>query len=78
MRKRNQLRIGDDVYDITVAYKRGAMDMRKSIPYNCNPYRNVYSQDYYDWECGHANESCGEHIRNGVDVIHAPQNGHMH
>lgn len=74
MRKRNRLLVGCDMYDITAAYRRGAIAMRTSVPYNFNPYSS-HTQEYYDWDNGHSNESAGFHAADNGDVIDAKQNG---
>lgn len=74
MRKLNRLLIGCDMYDITAAYRRGAIAMRSSVPCTYNPY-DSHTQSYYDWDNGHANESAGFHYADNLDVIAAKQNG---
>ena len=74
MRKINKLLIGWDMYDITAAYRRGATAMRTSVPCTYNPYSSA-SQEYYDWDNGHANEAAGYHYADNLDVITAKQNG---
>lgn len=74
MRKLNRLLVGCDMYDITAAYRRGAITMRNSIPCNCNPY-SMSTQEYYDWDSGHVNESVGYHFADNIDPITFKQNG---
>lgn len=70
----NVLICGDTEYTLTPAYKRGARAMRERIPYRCNPYRHG-CQSHEDWNAGHENESAGEHIRFGRDLIEARNAG---
>jgi hypothetical protein len=71
----NELVVGDTAYTMTKAYRDGAMAMRMSIPVTYNPHCNTDSQAHYDWEDGHTNEAACEHIRFGVDVLHASLTG---
>jgi hypothetical protein len=73
--KLNELVVGDSAYAMTKAYRDGAMAMRMSIPVTCNPHHNTDSQAHHDWEYGHTNEAACEHIRFGVDVLHASLKG---
>lgn len=70
----NRLVIHDTIYDITPAYRQGALDARKNVPHFCNPYRED-SQDGWDWDAGHTQEFANEHTRFGIDVITAPPTG---
>ena len=74
MRKRNQLLVGCDMYDVTAAYRRGALALRASVPCTYNPYESS-TQEHYDWDNGHANESAGYHYADNYDLISAKQNG---
>lgn len=73
--KTNTLICGDDMYHMDAAYRAGARAMRQLIPYSvANPYRDGTQQhDQFDY--GHVNESAGEHIRFGVDVIEVAATG---
>lgn len=70
----NQLKIHDDVFPVTRAYREGALAMRASRPCSTNPYR-MHSQSHVDWENGHLHESAREHIRFGKDVLSASPMG---
>lgn len=73
--KSDTLICGDEMYHIDTAYKAGARAMRQGIPWNVgNPYRDG-TQQYDQWSYGHVNESAGEHIRFGVDVIEVAVTG---
>lgn len=73
--KTNTLICGDTMYHLDAAYRAGAIAMRQRIPYSvANPHRaDTQQHDQFDY--GHVNESAGEHVRFGVDVIKAQQNG---
>lgn len=67
--KTNTLIIGDDMYHMDAAYRAGAKAMRRGVPWSvANPYRDG-TQQYDQFGYGHVNESSGEHIRFGVDMI---------
>ena len=68
MPKLNSLICGDTIFEITQAYRRGAIDRRDGIRFGRNPFRSG-SQRHYDWEAGYGNEDACEHIRFGVDVV---------
>lgn len=73
--KTNTLICGDDLYHMDKAYREGALAMRNNIPWATgNPYRDG-SQQHDQWSYGHVNESDDQHLRDGVDVITAPQSG---
>lgn len=61
------------MYSIT-AVRRDAIAMRNSIPCNCNPY-GMSTQEYYDWDSGHVNESVGHRFADNIDPITFKQNG---
>ncbi len=63
------------MYHLDAAYRAGARAMRQGIPYGIsNPYR-TFTQQHDQFNYGHVNESAGEHIRFGVDVIEAADAG---
>lgn len=64
----NCLLINDTEYNISAAYIEGATAMREGISYKHNPH-NTNSMAYDSWNDGHSNESAGEHIRFGGDVL---------
>lgn len=66
--RQKTLLCGDTEYELSPAYKQGALDCRNYISCYSNPFRDG-SQKYYDWEYGHDNEAAGEHYRFGHDVI---------
>lgn len=72
--KSNTLVVHDTEYELTRAYKAGALAFRNSVPNNCNPHRfNTQSHD--EWDYGHVNESAGEHFRFGLDLMAQPASG---
>lgn len=73
--KLNTLIVGDTEYTLSKAYRDGALAMRQRIPFTGNPFKDPDCQSYSDWDEGHTNESAGEHIRFGIDVITAPATG---
>ena len=48
--------------------------LRASVPCTYNPYESS-TQEHYDWDNGHANESAGYHYADNYDLISAKQNG---
>ena len=68
----NTIVIGDDGYEVTKAYREGALAMRAQTPWNCCPVSGTRREE---WEHGHCNESAGEHIRFGKDLIAQPRKG---
>jgi hypothetical protein len=72
--KLNTLVVGENLYEMSKAYREGALAMRNAISFKHNPHPNSI-QANYDWENGHMNEAAGEHFRFGIDVIIAPLNG---
>ena len=48
------VQLGDALYTITPALRRGMQAHSGGIPYHFNPYREG-SQRYEDWNEGHAN-----------------------
>lgn len=72
--KTNRIVIGDTMYMIDVAYRKGAHAYRDGISWRANPY-NTLSDRHSQWEAGHEHESGGAHNVNGIDVTTAKQNG---
>ena len=70
----NTLVVHDTEYEMNAAYLRGAQAMRDSVPNGCNPYR-FGSAAHDQWDYGHVNESVGEHLRYGEDLLAAPKRG---
>lgn len=70
--KNNQIIIGDSSYVVTAAYREGALAMRSQIPWNRCPLSGERREE---WEAGHCNESAGEHIRFGKDLVSQPKQG---
>ncbi|WP_087863515.1 hypothetical protein [Comamonas thiooxydans] len=66
----NQLKVHDDVFLVTRAYREGAQAMRAGRAHSTNPYR-MHCQSHEDWNAGHVNESAREHIRFNKDVLSA-------
>lgn len=73
----NELVCGDTVYEITPAYREGAIALRDNVSYRSNPYPNTGRLcDSHDaWATGHSNEEAGEHFRFGKDIIYANDKG---
>lgn len=69
MPKLNSIICGDTIYEVTQAYRRGAIACRENVRFNRNPYRDSASQNYYDWDAGYGNEEDCENIRFGVDIV---------
>ena len=74
MSRDNTLVCGDTEYVLTAAYRRGASALRDGISCNANPFRNG-CQSHEEWSNGHINESAGEHVRFGRDLIEAEPAG---
>ena len=74
--KPNQIVIEDTIHDITPAYKAGAMAMRQGVSHKANPHE-ISTQQHWDWDAGHVNESCGEHHRFGLDLIELAPKGQL-
>jgi len=74
--KNNILLIGDTQYEVSDAYRDGALAMRARTPSVCNPHPGD-TQFADDWSYGHDNEAEGVHSVKGVDVITAPHTGTM-
>lgn len=66
----NKLVCGDTEFEITPAYRRGALALRAGVSYRFNPFRDG-SRAHDDWNDGHVNEDAGEHLRFGIDVVSA-------
>lgn len=72
--KNNTLVVHDCEHTMTRAYREGARAFRRSVPWNCNPYRPD-TDGHEAWSDGHVNDSAGEHYRFGKDLVEAPCNG---
>lgn len=70
----NRLIVDDMEYVLDSAYIAGAKSFRERIPFMFNPH-NTLSDKHDAWDYGHANDSEGLHIVDGVDVTMAPRNG---
>ncbi len=70
----NTLVVHDTEYEMSPAYLRGAQAFRDSVPNNCNPHR-FGSAAHDAWDYGHVNESVGEHLRYGEDLLAARKRG---
>lgn len=60
--------VGEDSYELDKYYIEGALAMRAQISWKSNPYKDGSARNF-SWSYGHVNESTGEHIREGVDVL---------
>lgn len=72
--KNNTIVIGDSEYVMTQAYLNGALALRRSVPYSCNPHTHG-TQAHDDWDWGHTHDAAGEHFRYGKDLITVKRNG---
>jgi hypothetical protein len=70
----NKLIVNDVEYDLNKAYRAGALDLRKGVPWTCNPYKEG-SVKHDQWSYGHINESEDLHMVNGVDFVLAKPEG---
>jgi hypothetical protein len=72
--KFNTLVCSDTEFAVTEFYINGALAERNNGPYHANPHRQG-SMRHDEWNYGHENESAGEHIRFGSDILAAKPTG---
>ncbi len=48
--------LGDTIYLMDAAYRRGVRDFSAGVPYLCNPFR-FGSNRYWQWTYGHSHAS---------------------
>lgn len=64
-----EIQIGDTIYELDAAYRRGALHCRSGGYYRSNPYR-LGSYAYDQWESGYTNEEePGTHVIGCIDAI---------
>lgn len=72
----NTILCDNTLYDVSKAYRDGAIAMRSGITYHANPNRDG-SLAHDDWNAGHIHEAARAHIRFNVDIIAAPGQGFL-
>ena len=74
--KNNRLIHGDIEYEIDAAYRKGAEDSRKGVPWSSDRFkRSEVKSDQYNY--GHTNEADGVHSRANIDVVGILSNGQI-
>ena len=74
--KNNRLIHGDIEYEIDAAYRKGAEDSRKGVPWSSDRFkRSEVKSDQYNY--GHTNEADGVHAQANIDVLCIQSNGHI-
>lgn len=72
--KNNRLIHGDTEFQIDAAYRKGAADARKGIPWTSDRFkRSEGKSNQYDY--GHTNEANGVHAQANIDVVQIRSNG---
>lgn len=66
----NRILICDSLYELDVAYRRGALAARAGIPYHANPSRPG-TQPFQQWNDGHVHETEGLHALLPSDPVTA-------